>query len=97
MIKKIYDTWYLSVSPDILNIPNIPDIPEFPLILKLLSRCPTMQNLEVLASEMAEILQFQEISKKICDVKDPYRPNSDRQSDLYYPLVTDKKIVSKFT
>ena len=54
--------WRVSVSPDILiipDIPNIPDIPEFPLILKLLSRCPTMQNLEVLASEMAELLQFQ--------------------------------------
>ena len=68
----MYDTWCLSVSPDILNIP---DIPEFPLILKLLSRCPTMQNLEVLALEMAELLQFQKNSKKICDVK-----NWDRQT-----------------
>ena len=26
----MYDTWYLSVSPDILNIPDIPDIPDIP-------------------------------------------------------------------
>ena len=26
----MYDTWYLSVSPDILNIPDIPDIPYIP-------------------------------------------------------------------
>ena len=56
-----------SVSPNILNIPNIPDIPDipvFPLFLKLLPRSPTMQNLEVLASKMAELLQFQFFSKK---------------------------------
>ena len=28
----MYDTWYLSVSPDILNIPDIPDIPYIPII-----------------------------------------------------------------
>ena len=90
----MYDTLCLSVFPDIFNIPDIPDIPEFPIFQKLLSRSPTMQNLEVLASEMAELLQFQKISKKICDVKNPYiqtdRPRY-RQSDLYYPLVADKK------
>ena len=26
----MYDTWYLSVSPDILNIPDIPEIPDIP-------------------------------------------------------------------
>ena len=28
----MYDTWYLSVSPDILNIPDIPEIPDIPHI-----------------------------------------------------------------
>ena len=54
----MYDTWCLSVSHDILNIPDIPDIPdipEFPIFQKLLSRSPTMQNLEVLAWKMAEL------------------------------------------
>ena len=26
----MYNTWYLSVSPDILNIPDIPNIPVIP-------------------------------------------------------------------
>ena len=47
-----------SDIPEIPNIPDIPDIPENPLFLKMLSRSPTMQNLEVLTSKMAELLQF---------------------------------------
>ena len=100
----MYDTWCQSVSPDILNIPDIPDIPDipvFPLFLKLLPRSPTMQNLEVLASKMAELLQFQVFSKKSLRSKiGTYRQtdlDTDRQSDLYYPLVADKKKVEVIT
>ena len=32
VVPKMYDTWCLSVSPD---IPNIPDISKFPLLMKL--------------------------------------------------------------
>ena len=28
----MYDTWCLSVTPDILNIPHIPEIPDIPVI-----------------------------------------------------------------
>ena len=73
VVQKMYGTWCLCVSSDILNIP---DIPEFPLFLKLLSSSPTMQNLKVLASKMAELLQFLKISKKISHVK-----NWDIQTD----------------
>ena len=46
MVLKMYDTWCLSVSSDILNIPDIPkipDIPEFPLFLRL----PTFQTFPI--------------------------------------------------
>ena len=36
----MYNTWCLTVSTDILNIPDIPNIPEFPLFLKF----PTFQT-----------------------------------------------------
>ena len=65
-ITSKYDTWCQSVSSDIINIPDIPDIPDipvFPLFLKQLARSPAMQNLEVLASKMAELLQFQILKK----------------------------------
>ena len=32
----MYDTWCLSVTPDILNIPEIPYIPDIPAIPKVL-------------------------------------------------------------
>ena len=95
----MYDTWCLSVSPNILNFPNIPDIPnipdnpECPLFLKLLCRSLTMQNLEVLASKMAELWPFQIFQKKSPDVENCYIQTyrqTDLQSDLYYPLVADK-------
>ena len=88
----------LYVCYDIPEILNIPDIPEFLLILKLLSKCPTMQNLRVLSSKMAELFQFLKKSKKISHVKIPYRKTdlyTDRQSDLYYPLVADKNAILK--
>ena len=51
-----------------------------------------MQNLDVLASKMAELLQFHVFSKKISFLTDrPTFRQTDRQSDLYYPLVADKK------
>ena len=31
----MYNTWCLSVSPDILNIPDIPNIPHIPAIPKV--------------------------------------------------------------
>ena len=31
----MYDTWYLSVTPHILNIPDIPEIPDIPAIPKV--------------------------------------------------------------
>ena len=83
----MYDTLCLSVSPDIINIPDIPDIPdipEFPLFLKLLSRSPTMQNLEVLAQKLTELWPFQFFSKKITYVK-----NWDIQRDLDTDRQTD--------
>ena len=50
----MYDTWCLSVTPDILNIPEIPDIP--PIVegeggggKTLLYFLNTMQNLDFLA------------------------------------------------
>ena len=41
MVPKMYDTWCLSVSPDILRIPDIPtipDVPDIPDIPNLLPR-----------------------------------------------------------
>ena len=35
MVLKIYNTWCLSVTPDILNIPDIPEIPNIPTIPKV--------------------------------------------------------------
>ena len=31
----MYDTWCLSVSPNILHIPNIPNIPAIPEVLDI--------------------------------------------------------------
>ena len=31
----MYDTWCVSVTPDILNIPDIPEIPDIPPIPKV--------------------------------------------------------------
>ena len=61
----MYNTWCLTVSTDILNIPdipNIPNIPEFSLFLKFPTfqtfQSTTMQNLDVLAQKLAELLLF---------------------------------------
>ena len=64
MAPKIYDTWCLTVTPDILNnphIPEIPDIPDIPAIPKVLNipdipfhyltkyRCPSSKIGQVIA------------------------------------------------
>ena len=55
----MYNTWCLTVSTDILNIPDIPNIPEFPLFLKFpifqTFQSTTMQNLDALAQKLAEL------------------------------------------
>ena len=65
----MYNTWCLTVSTDILNIPDIPNIPEFPLFLKFPTfqtfQSTTMQNLDVLAQQLAELLLFLK-SLQIC-------------------------------
>ena len=65
----MYNTWCLTVSTDILNIPDIPNIPEFPLFLKFPTfqtfQSTTMQNLDVLAQKLAELLLFLK-SVQIC-------------------------------
>ena len=65
----MYNTWCLIVSTDILNIPDIPNILEFPQFLKFPTfqtfQSTTMQNLDVLAQKLAELLLFLK-SVQIC-------------------------------
>ena len=54
----MYDTWYMSVTPDILNIPDIPkipaipevpDIPDIPFYYHAKSGCPSSKIGQVIA------------------------------------------------
>ena len=58
MVLKIYNSWCLSVTPDILNIPEIPyippitlvpDIPDIPFYYHAKSGCPSSKIGQVIA------------------------------------------------
>ena len=78
----MYDTWCLSVTPDILNIPDIPEIPDILVIPEVPNipsipfyyhakyGCPSSKIGQVIAIfiECAKFVPKKEKKEKLCSI-----------------------------